>query len=73
MLTLFKIHKILNLFSLDTPKLKHIIHFMRHVYESTPDRETEMDGLRDLICQYIAANAEFTSRDTPFLALIEEA
>lgn len=73
-LTLFKIHKTLGMFSLDTPKLEHIIHFVRYAYsdERTPDLETKMDGLRELICQYIAAHAEFTSGDTTFTALIEE-
>jgi hypothetical protein len=40
--------------------------------ERTPDLETNIDGLKELICQYIAAHAEFTSRDTTFTALIEE-
>lgn len=72
MLTLFKIHKTLSWLSLDAPKLEHIIHFIRYAYERTPDQETKMDGLRELICQYIAANAEFTSRDAGFMALFEE-
>jgi hypothetical protein len=73
-LTLFKIHKTLSMFSLDTPKLEQIIHFVRYAYsdQTTPDLDTKIDGLRELICQYIAAHAEFTSRDTTFTALIEE-
>jgi hypothetical protein len=73
-LTLFKIHKTLSLFSLDTPTLEHVVQFVKYAYsdERTPNLEAKMDGLRELICQYIAANAEFTSRDTTFMALIEE-
>jgi hypothetical protein len=73
-LTLFKIHKTLSMFSLDTPKLEQIIHFVRYAYsdQTTPDLDTKIDGLRELICQYIAAHAEFTSKDTTFTALIEE-
>jgi hypothetical protein len=73
-LALFKIHRTLRLFSLDTPKLKHIIDFVRYAYsdERTPDLENTIDGLRGLICEYIAANAEFTSRDATFMALFEE-
>ncbi len=73
-LALFKIHKTLNLFSLDIPKLEHVISFVRYAYsdESTPDLKTKIDGLRELICHYIAANAALTAEDTSFLALIEE-
>ncbi|KAH9206683.1 hypothetical protein DL95DRAFT_469384 [Leptodontidium sp. 2 PMI_412] len=73
-LTLFKIHKTLSLFSLDTPKLEYVIDFVRYAYsdERTPDLENSVDGLRELVCEYITANAEFTSRNAVFLALIEE-
>jgi len=73
-ITLFKIHKTLSLFNLDTPKLQHVIRFVRYAYsdETTPDLETKIDDLRELICQYLAANAKFISRDATFLALIEE-
>jgi hypothetical protein len=73
-LTLFEIHKTLSLFSLDTQRLEYTIHFVRYAYsdERTPDFDTKMDGLKELICQYVAANAEFTSKDTKFAALIEE-
>jgi hypothetical protein len=72
--TLFKIHKTLSLFSLDTAKLEHIIHFVQYGYsnERTADLENTIDGLRELDCQYIAANAEFKSRDSACLALIGE-
>jgi len=44
-LTLFKIHKTLCLFSLDTPKVEHVIQFVRYAYsdERTPDLETSLD------------------------------
>ncbi|KAH6667258.1 hypothetical protein B0J14DRAFT_186701 [Halenospora varia] len=71
-LALFKIHKTLSLFNLDIPKLKHVIEFVRYAYERTPDLSTKTDGLRELICHYVAANAELTAKDMMFLALIEE-
>jgi hypothetical protein len=73
-LALYKINRTLRLFNLDTPKLKHIIDFVRYAYsdERTPDLENTIDGLRGLICEYIATNAEFTSRDATFMALFEE-
>lgn len=48
--------------------------FVRYVYsdQRTPDLESTVDELRELVRQYIVANAEFTSRNAPFLALIEE-
>ena len=47
---------------------------MQYAYsdEKTPDLQTKIDELRELICQYIAANTKFTSRDISFLAPIEE-
>jgi len=73
-LTLFKIHKTLSLFSLDALRLEVVVDFVRYVYsdERTPDLESTVDELRELVRQYIVANAEFTSRNAPFLALIEE-
>jgi hypothetical protein len=74
MLTLSKIHKTLTMIRLDLPKLDQIIDFMRYAYsnERTPDLETEMDELRELICHYLAAYAELTTRHTAFMALMEE-
>jgi hypothetical protein len=73
-LTLFKIHKTLSLFSLDTLRLEDVVDFVRYVYsdERTPDLESTVDELRELVRQYIVANAEFTSRNATFLALVEE-
>ncbi|XMA20292.1 hypothetical protein WAI453_013083 [Rhynchosporium graminicola] len=71
-LALFKIHKSLCLFSLDIPKLEHIVMFVRYVYERTPDLRTKLDGLRELICHYIGTNTRLTAEGTTFLALIEE-
>ncbi|KAG4413280.1 hypothetical protein IFR04_013571 [Cadophora malorum] len=73
-LTLFKIHKTLNLFSLDALRLEVVVGFVRYIYsdERTPDLASKVDELRELVRQYIVANAEFTSRNTTFLALIEE-
>jgi hypothetical protein len=74
MLTLSKIHKTLTMIRLDLPKLDQIIDFVRYTYsnERTPDLETEMDELRELICYYLAAYVELTTRHTAFMALVEE-
>ncbi|CZR61694.1 uncharacterized protein PAC_11591 [Phialocephala subalpina] len=50
-LTLFKIHKTLSLFSLDTPKLKYIINFMRYIYSDkrTLDLKKSIDNLKKKI------------------------
>jgi hypothetical protein len=73
-LTLYKIHKTLTMIRLDLPKLDQIIDFVRYAYsnERTPDLENEMDELRELICLYLAAYAELTTRHTAFMALMEE-
>jgi hypothetical protein len=73
-LTLSKIYKTLTMIRLDLPKLDQIIDFVRYVYsnERTPDLENEMDELRELICLYLAAYAELTTRHTAFMALMEE-
>jgi hypothetical protein len=73
-LTLSKIYKTLTIIRLDLLNLDQIIDFVRYAYsnERTPDLETEMDELRELICQYLAAHAELTTRHTAFMALMEE-
>ena len=38
----------------------------------TPDFETGIDGLRELICHYIAANAKMIAKCTSFTALIKD-
>jgi hypothetical protein len=38
----------------------------------TPDLETEINGLRELICLYIADNVEVVSEHTSFMNLIED-
>ncbi len=39
--------------------------------DGSPDLETEIDGLRKLICLYIAANVHVISEHTSFMDLIE--
>ncbi|KAH7410533.1 hypothetical protein BKA64DRAFT_356992 [Cadophora sp. MPI-SDFR-AT-0126] len=66
-LTHFKVHKTLSLFSLDTLRVEDVVDFVRYVYsERTPDLESTVDELRELVRQYIVANAEFTSRNATF-------
>jgi len=73
-LTLFKLHRTLSMLQLDEPKVIHIIKLVRYSYsdENTPDLNTGIDGLRNLICQYAAANAEVISEHPQFIKMIEE-
>jgi hypothetical protein len=73
MLTLFKLHRTLKMLRLDAPKVQDIAELTRYTYsdEMTPDLETGIDGLRELICHYIAANAEMIAKCTSFMSLIE--
>jgi hypothetical protein len=72
MLTLFKLHKTLSMLVIDFPKVPHIMELVRHGYAGTPDLETGIDDLRDLLCQYVAANVKLMSEHEDFLALIQD-
>jgi hypothetical protein len=72
MLTLFKLHKTLSMLVFDSPKVPHIVELVRHGYAGTPDLETGIDGLRDLLCQYVDANVKVISEHEAFLALIQD-
>ncbi|PMD26189.1 hypothetical protein NA56DRAFT_698355 [Hyaloscypha hepaticicola] len=72
MLTLFKLHRTLSMLVLDSPKVPHVMELVRHGYAGTPDLETGIDGLRDLLCQYVAANVKIMSEHEAFLALIQD-
>jgi hypothetical protein len=51
MLVLSKLHRTLSMPRLDASKVQHVIDLARYAYSdsSTPDSETEIDGLRKLI------------------------
>lgn len=70
-LSLFKRHRILKMLRLDAPKVEEIIVLTRYSYsdEVTPDLETWIAGLRELVFYYIAANAELMAKHTSFTAL----
>jgi hypothetical protein len=72
MLTLFKLHQTLSMLVIDIPKVPHIMELVRHGYAGTPDLETGIDDLRDLLCQYVAANVKLMSEHEDFLALIQD-
>lgn len=73
-LVLSKLHQTLSTFNLDALKAQEVIDLARYAYSdgSTPDLETEIDGLRNLICLYIAANVEVVSEHTSFMDLLED-
>jgi hypothetical protein len=60
------------MFKLNAAKVPHIVELVRHGYAGTPDLETGIDDLRELVCQYIAANVKVMSEDETFQELIEE-
>jgi hypothetical protein len=74
MLTLSKRHQTLKMLDLDAPKVQDIVELTRYAYsdEITPDLQNGIDGLRELICHYIAANARMMAEYTTFTALIED-
>jgi hypothetical protein len=74
MLALFKLHRTLQMLRLDAPKVEDIVELTRYTYsdEMTPDLETGINGLRELICHYIAANAKMMAKYASFTALIED-
>ena len=72
MLTLFKLHQTLSMLVIDFPKVPHIMELVRHGYAGTPDLETGIDDLRDLLCQYVAANVKVMSEHEDFLASIQD-
>ena len=73
-LTLFKLHRTLKMLRLDASTVEGIVDLTRYTYldETTPDLDTGIDGLRELICHYIAANAKMMTEHTSFRALIED-
>jgi hypothetical protein len=73
MLVLSKLHQTLSTLRLHESKVQEVIDLAQYAYldSSTPDLETEIDGLRKLICFYIAANVEVVSEHTSFMDLIE--
>jgi hypothetical protein len=73
MLVLFKLHQTLSMLRLDESKIQDVVDLVRYVYleERTPDLENGIDGLRELICQYILANTLISGHAT-FTDLVEE-
>ena len=74
MLVLSKLHQALRTLRLDASKVQEVVDLARYAYldGSTPDLETEIDELRQLICLYIAANVEVVSEYASFMDLIED-
>jgi len=72
-LSLFKLHQTLQLLHLDGTKVPHIVQLVSYIYsdERTPDLKITIDELRELICQYIAANAAVMSEHAKFIKLVE--
>jgi hypothetical protein len=71
---LSKLHQTLSTLCLDASKVQEVIDLARYAYSDglTPGLETEIDGLRKLICLYIAASVEVVSEHTSFMDLIED-
>jgi hypothetical protein len=71
-LTLSKLHQTLNLLTLDAARVPHIVKLVRCAYSGTPDLETGIDELRELVCRYVAVYIRTISEHTEFEELIEE-
>jgi len=73
-LTLFKLYKTLELLPLSHANVQHIVHLARYIYsdENTPDLVRGIDEMRELVCHYIAINAEIMLEDASFVLFIEE-
>ena len=73
MLVLSKLQEALITLRLDSSKGQEVVDFLRYAYldTSTPDLEPEIDGLRDLICLYTAANINLLMENSSFIDLIE--
>ncbi|KAE9366048.1 hypothetical protein N431DRAFT_517078 [Stipitochalara longipes BDJ] len=72
MLTTFKLAHALSMLKLNAQKVPYIVELVRHAYNGTPDLKTGIDDLRDLVCQYAAANVKVLSEHEMFEELIEE-
>ncbi len=73
MLVLSKLYQMLSTLRLNISKVQEIINLPRYTYldSSTPDLETNINGLRKLITLYMAANVEIISEYTSFMELIK--
>jgi hypothetical protein len=73
-LTLFKLHQTLSMLCLDGPKVPNIVKHAWYAYsdQRIPSLNTRIDELRELTCQYVAANAKGISEHTTLIHLIEE-
>lgn len=73
-LALFKLHRTLQMLRLNAQRVQDIVELTRYTYsdEMTPDLENGIDGLRDLICHYLAANAKMMAQYASFTALLED-
>jgi hypothetical protein len=73
-LSLFKLHTTLGILQLDPPRARAIVDLARYAYsdENIPDLDNGLDGLRELICEYILSRVEVVSKQATFLDLMEE-
>ena len=49
-----------------------IAELVRYTWSETPDLESVINNLRDLVCQYVAATVKVLSENEAFVDLIEE-
>ncbi|TGO35605.1 hypothetical protein BHYA_0152g00100 [Botrytis hyacinthi] len=74
-LALYKLHKTLSVFRLNTENIQDIIDLARYVYAEEGREEvlsSEIGALKGLVCLYMAINASALSLDDRFLELLGE-
>jgi hypothetical protein len=74
MLCLQKLHKTLEIFTPYESGLVDVVALIRYTYsnENTPDRDGEMDQLRELVSKYVTHAIKTMSKCQAFLDLVEE-
>lgn len=70
-LTLHKLHSSLCVFSLYQERYKDVLELLKYTYDNTPSR-SPLDGLRELVSQYISCEGKQVTTSEQCLSLVEE-
>jgi hypothetical protein len=72
-LAIYKLHKTLCVFELDSKNVADIVHLARYAYEEEgTGSEDGIGRLRSIVCQYVALHAAGLSLYAEFMDLIAE-
>ncbi|MCJ1413152.1 hypothetical protein MMC19_007256 [Ptychographa xylographoides] len=72
-LTLYKVHKTLFAFTLYKQRIGDVIKLIKYVYsdDNTPNKEDQIDRLRELLILYVVCEIDILSQSEEFLSLLE--